>query len=71
MISSGDYLKVILKQNHLTYDEISKRLGIDIARIKMSSYKKIPIKLGRRIEKELGIPSGTFEMLDKGAGFGK
>ena len=71
MISSGDYLKILLKQNHLTYDEISKRLDIDIARIKMSAHKKIPVKLGRRIEKELGIPSGTFEMLDKGAGFGK
>ena len=71
MISSGDYLKILLKQNHLTYDEISKRLGVDIAHIKMSSHRKIPVELGKRIEKELGIPSGTFEMLDKGAEFGK
>lgn len=71
MISSGDYLKIILKQNNLTYDEISKRLGVDISHIKMSAYKKLPVELGRRIEKELGLPSGTFEMLDKGAGIGK
>ena len=71
MISSGDYLKILLKQNNLTYDEISKRLDVDVSHIKMSVYDKVPVKLGRRIEKELGIPSGTFEMLDKGAGFGK
>lgn len=71
MISSGDYLKIILKQNHFTYDEISKRLGVDVSHIKMSAHKKIPVVLGRRIEKELGLPSGTFEMIDKGAGIGK
>ena len=71
MISSGDYLKMLLKQNHLTYDEISEKLGVDVSHIKMSAHRQLPIKLGRRIEKELGIPSGTFEMLDKGAGFGK